>query len=179
MIEKIKEIERAIGGGYYYCALALALTIPDICGQVYSPELSRTQNSGDRYAKWFNEFVAQIYLKEPNLKFPNGTSITFNGYACYLLRCTYLHSGNYDLKTKNKNIKIKEFRLSYSKPTFKYHVYDVELADTGDFILNIDVAGLCKVICMAATYFYNSTPDKSRFKDSMIAYIEEGAENGK
>ena len=65
------------------------------------------------------------------------------------------------------------------KPTFKYHVYDVELADTGDFILNIDVAGLCKVICMAATYFYNSTPDKSRFKDSMIAYIEEGAENGK
>ena len=118
MIEKIKEIERAIGGGYYYCALALALTIPDICGQVYSPELSRTQNSGDRYAKWFNEFVAQIYLKEPNLKFPNGTSITFNGYACYLLRCTYLHSGNYDLKTKNKNINIKEFRLSYSKVQF-------------------------------------------------------------
>ena len=40
MIEKIKEIERALGGGYYYCALALALTIPDICGQVYSPEFT-------------------------------------------------------------------------------------------------------------------------------------------
>lgn len=97
---------------------------------------------------------------------------------CYPLRCAYLHSGNYDLKAQNRNIKIKEVRLSYSKPVFKYHLYDVEQTDTGDFILNIDVSGLCKVICMAATDFYNATPDKSLFKESLIAYVEEGVENG-
>lgn len=171
MIEKIQEIETAIGNGYYHCALALALSIPDICGQVYCPELNVKNENGERYRKWFDDFVAQVYMKEPNLGFPNGSNIVFTGYACYLLRCAYLHSGNYDLKAQNKNIKISEFRLSYSKPAFKYHVYDVELTDTGNFVLNIDVAGLCKVICMAATDFYNGTPDKSLFKDSLIAYV--------
>lgn len=31
---------------------------------------------------------------------------------------------------------------------------------------------------MAATDFYNATPDKSLFKESLIAYVEEGVENG-
>lgn len=112
------------------------------------------------------------------MEFPNGSNIAFNGYACYLLRCAYLHSGNFDLKAQNKNIKIKEFRLSYSKPAFEYHVYDAELTDTGVIVENINVAGLCKLICMAATNFYNSTPDKSLFKDSLIAYVGEGVDNG-
>lgn len=178
MLEKIKEIDRAIGCGYYYGALALTLTLPDICGKVYCPELNGKNEKGERYRKWFDDFVAQVYMREPNWEFPNGSNIAFNGCACYLLRCAYLHSGNYDLKAQNKKIQIKEFRLSYSKPVFKYHVYDVEQTDTGDFILNVDVSGLCKVICMAATDFYNATPNKSLFKDSLIAYVEEGAENG-
>lgn len=178
MIEKIKEIEKAIGAGYYHCALALALTIPDTCGKVYCPELGGKRDSGKRYAKWFNECVAEIYLTEPNVKFPNSTNITFNGFACYLLRCAYLHSGNYDLKAQNEKIKIKEFRLHYSKPSINYNLYEITLTDEGDFILDIDISGFCKVICMAATNYYNSISNKSLFTDSMIAYIEEGAENG-
>lgn len=178
MIEKIKEIEKAIGAGYYHCALALVLTIPDICGQVYRHELSEKLSDKDIYIRWFEEFVAQIYLKEPNLKFPNGTNIAFDGCACYRLRCAYLHNGNYDLKARDEKIKIKEFRLHYSKPSFKYNLYKVVLTDEGEFILDVDVSGFCRAICMAATNFYENTPDKSLFKDSMIAYIEEGAENG-
>lgn len=178
MIEKIKEIEKAIGAGYYHCALALALTIPDICGKEYRHELGENLSDKEMYIRWFDEFVAQIYLKVPNLKFPNGTNITFNGFACYLLRCAYLHSGNYDLKAQNEKIKIKEFRLHYSKPSFKYNLYKVVLTDEGEFILDVDASGFCRAICMAATDFYENTPDKSLFKDSMIAYIEEGAENG-
>lgn len=171
MIEKIREIEKAIECEYYYCALALALIVPDICGQVYCPELNERNENGERYRRWFDDFVAPIYMKEPNLKFPNDTNIVFNGYACYLLRCAYLHSGNYDLKAQNKKIKIKEFRLQYSKPFPIFHVYEASLTDTGDFILEIDISGLCKAICMAAEDFYNKIPDKNKFNDSGITYI--------
>lgn len=178
MTEKIKEIERAIVGGYYHCALALTLTIPDICGQVYKHELSEKLSDKDIYIRWFDEFVAQIYLKQPNLNFPNGTNIAFDGCACYRLRCAYLHNGNYNLKARDKKIQIKEFRLHYSKPSISYKLYEITLTDEGDFILDIDVSGFCKVICMAAMNYYNNISNKSLFTDSMIAYIEEGAENG-
>lgn len=171
MIEKINEIERAIECGYYYSALALALSIPDICGQVYCPNLAGTKNSGKRYRKWFDDYVARYYFKD-SVKYPNGSDVAFNGFACYLLRCAYLHSGNYDLKAQDDSIKIKEFRIHYSKPDHTFGHYEVVLTNTGDFILDIDAKYICGAICLAAKSFYDKTTDKSQFKDSLITMIE-------
>lgn len=49
MKEKIREIEKALNCGCYHCALALALTIPDICGQVAYSNMKSRQDSSKRY----------------------------------------------------------------------------------------------------------------------------------
>ena len=49
MKEKINDIKEAVANKAFQSALALALTLPDICGEIEYP----TESSGrKRYAKW-------------------------------------------------------------------------------------------------------------------------------
>lgn len=50
---KISEIRRALNLELYNCALATALTLPDICGKVEFPN----EYSRERYTKWFDKYV--------------------------------------------------------------------------------------------------------------------------
>ena len=72
MIKKIEAIEEAIKYKCYLPALSLALTIPDICGQIEYPEFKRAKNP------------------------------SFTEYMCYKLRCAFLHSGNSDIEDFGK-----------------------------------------------------------------------------
>lgn len=48
MLEKVKDVKLALKGGAYQSALALALTLPDICGQIEYPN---EKSVGERYKK--------------------------------------------------------------------------------------------------------------------------------
>ena len=58
---KIKQIGKALEHGCYHCALALTFTLPDICGQVAYPDLHKPEQRGERYKKWFDEYVSKYY----------------------------------------------------------------------------------------------------------------------
>lgn len=163
MIRKIKEVQKALEAGCYHCALALVLTFPDICGSIAYPELKGTGKSKERYEKWYDEYVA-LYYNFGDEKFPNGTDILINGYACYLLRCAYLHNGCYDFKKENPEVKISKFNLHYDKHTLLMGSYNS--VNTSDFSLDVDVSGLCGAICRATTDFYNK--HKEQFEDELI-----------
>ena len=62
MIQKLEAIKKAYSDGNYMAALALALTIPDICGQVEFPELSGSRHVGERYRKWFDLRIQFVKL---------------------------------------------------------------------------------------------------------------------
>ena len=63
MIEEyVREIRSAISNHLYYPALALALTLPDVCGNVEYPESSVF----DRYTKWYDECVG-LFLQEDRI----------------------------------------------------------------------------------------------------------------
>ena len=51
--DRLQEIENLLSSKYYQAALALALTIPDICGKVEFPK----DGVHDRYTKWFSLHV--------------------------------------------------------------------------------------------------------------------------
>jgi hypothetical protein len=55
---KIQSIREAYKNGLYEPALALALTLPDICGAIKY----RSDEVGDRYIKWSND---HIFLEDP------------------------------------------------------------------------------------------------------------------
>lgn len=85
MIEQlVNEINGLLRDGYPYSALGIALTLPDICGNIAYPNTK----VADHYKKWYSEYVNPISA----LKFKDG----FDEEICYKLRCAYLHSGNFD-----------------------------------------------------------------------------------
>lgn len=54
MIHRIKEIKDCLEKNLYEAALALTLTLSDICAQVEYPNIEIV---GDRYKKWIENFV--------------------------------------------------------------------------------------------------------------------------
>ena len=94
MIENIfNDIDRAKENKAYLSALALALTLPDMCGRQEYGEIE----NGKRYKKWYNKWVYPYYeLPIPSDKLMRSASnkTRFDGEMAYLLRCSVLHSGN-------------------------------------------------------------------------------------
>lgn len=97
----MKEIELNIRDGRWQSALALALTIPDICGGIAFPELVKryrdgrimldrqknpTRDVGNQYIRWFDEFAAAFFKTSADSAKPY-----ICGERCWQLRCEYLH----------------------------------------------------------------------------------------
>ncbi|WP_246010437.1 MULTISPECIES: hypothetical protein [Bacillaceae] len=102
MLEKIKDIRLALYNQNYQAALALSLTLPDICGQIEYPNLKRRdgrRNIGQQYATWFNDWVNHYYADPTGWTddYSKAKSPIFTGEMCYSLRCSFLHEGNSDI----------------------------------------------------------------------------------
>lgn len=83
-------------------AFMSSLTIPDAMGQCLYPELvlkSGKRAAGQQYAKWFDCWAANDFLfpDEPSNEGETIPSQIFNGKMCWKLRCSLLHSGDYDV----------------------------------------------------------------------------------
>ncbi len=158
MLSKGSDVKSALKAGAYQSALALALTLPDICGQVEYPN----ENSvGTRYSQWCEEYMN---FADAHVGF--GTEpAKLNGTLCYALRCAFLHSGNDDILSQRaaRNSAITSFELL--KPEglngngFAYRVGNQQVAT------QIDMSYLCDLICEAVEKYYNSHADKSIFED--------------
>lgn len=161
MLDLINDIENALKNNCLRVALGMALTIPDICGQVEFPKL----NVGERYSKWCDK-----YLKNQGFKTTgNSGDKVITGDMCYKLRCSYLHSGNLELNQR-KNDDFPEFHLLmcskddrgiYCEPLHK----DLQ---GKDLMITIDVRHLTLVLCNAAKEYYEKHEDKTDFKNHHI-----------
>ncbi|MDO4679510.1 MAG: hypothetical protein Q4B00_12915 [Eubacteriales bacterium] len=100
-LHRVEEIELNIRDGRWQSALALALTIPDICGGIAFPELVKryrdgrimldrqknpTRDVGNQYIRWFDEFAAAFFKTSADSAKPY-----ICGERCWQLRCEYLH----------------------------------------------------------------------------------------
>lgn len=73
----VSAVRDALARENWYAALALALTLPDICADLEKPK----RGVGARYTQWWNTYLSRKY---------NGA---LSGDDCYKLRCTFLHQG--------------------------------------------------------------------------------------
>lgn len=95
----------------YFASLALALTIPDICGKIQY--INGTDR--DKYIRWFNCWIRK-YLeiqKSANGNFDEFDKLAcFDGKTCYALRCAILHCGTTNLKDDTTvDVKLDRFEL--------------------------------------------------------------------
>lgn len=154
-LKKISEIRSALNMELYNCALAVALTLPDIFGKV---EFPKECSSAKRYKDWFTAFAEPLFTvpatKLPEEKIVNVTWMTSE--ECWALRCAVLHAGNYDAD----RIKLGDIRIHAHKrngENFSHMLRDSQYADWDGILL-------CENLCIAAEKYYRSVEDSSKFE---------------
>ena len=110
-ISRIEEIEMNIKDKRWQSALALALTIPDICGGIAYPDLVKryrdgrikydskkrtSRDVGAQYIRWFDEHASMYFM--------NDDKPYICGQRCWQLRCEYLHQ-NKGFQNEEEDVK--------------------------------------------------------------------------
>ena len=148
----VKDIQNALKNHSYYCALSLALTLPDICGMVEFPNKS----VGERYISFYNKYIKK---SESNAQDPYSS-----GEVIYNLRNTYLHQGSPNIdssKVKEKINQVDKFILSLGK--VKCEVAISVIAKNVAFrAISIDIVYLCEILCNGSLLYYRN--NKSKFE---------------
>ena len=100
-LDRIEEVELNIVDRRWQSALALALTLPDICGGIAFPEIVKhyrdgrvmldrqknpTRDVGTQYIRWFDEYAGDYFKLSQSDQKPY-----ICGERCWQLRCEYLH----------------------------------------------------------------------------------------
>jgi len=169
MIEKITDIEKALNAKSYLSALALTLTLPDICGKIAYPEI---KSNGERYARWFDEYLTKHDYPE---SFED--RLKFDGRKCWKLRCAFLHEGSTEGIPDIDNFEL--CITESSKPgIYGPSGFVISSSNKGfkSYSIQLDVAQLCLQLYSCARGFYDNYKDKIKFNDHKIIIIDIGAE---
>lgn len=160
MQKKIKDIREALGNKTYYCALALALTLPDICCKVEKGLLSGENSDRNMYIAWIDKYVRFDDFHFPISGFEEQT---FDGKMCYSLRCKVLHNGNTDVKNLTLNVTVDDFKLTLPNDKNYYNGFKYAEESNGKTITYIGIDYLCNRLCDVAEQFYHNWGNKSDF----------------
>ena len=173
MLKIIEVIQDANAKNCPLPALALALTLPDICSQIEYPD---EKNVGYRYRNWYNSHVhkhEEFHCTLNKHAAPVDSAChsmeemlhKFNGYACYKLRCLLLHQGDAAMSGE----------IKYDNLYF--HIHDGEASQpdrpadqTGRPIEHISINSklLCDYLCLYAKKYYNEHTDKELFTKKLV-----------
>lgn len=165
----IREIESALKNDEFLAALALALTLPDICGKA---EFPNEKSVGVRYIKWFDDNVGN-YEKPPQSN--DGKTTEFDdmpymsGEIVYSLRCCFLHQGTPNIekeKIHEPQCKVTHFTLIVANAVNGggSMVSKSNFADP-ERTLEINIVNLCWKLCLVAKAYYEDNKDKFDFFD--------------
>jgi hypothetical protein len=161
LIKIVDEVKKSIDNECFMAALALVLTIPDICGKAEYPDAGISE----RYIKWYNMYVGK-YEKPSD---PYGEDMPYSsGEIIYNLRNSFLHQGtpNIDVtKVKEERCKVDKFILTISdvidSGTSRVS-YGLENKIT-ERMLEINIVNLCSKLCRTAKSYYVENKDKFTF----------------
>lgn len=185
MVNKLlEEIQRSLDNELFLAGLALALTLPDICGKAEYP---REDSSKKRYIQWYDENVG-ITEKPPEFAQRDTEMPYLSGEVVYSLRCQFLHQGTPNIETKKikeEACRIDDFTLLIEKkknpeiymdsaavfsggtdsagqyPAFRVRSYEV------------NVRRLCFVLSACAKAYYEKNPEKFDFFNYEIVDLDE------
>ena len=188
MLERIiGEIRQCLEKNCLLAGLALALTLPDICGKAEYPQENSNKK---RYIQWYDENVG-ITEKPPKFTQSDTEMPYLSGEVVYSLRCQFLHQGTPNIeaaKIKEEACRIDDFTLLiqkensldiYSdsaavfscgtdpdgkKPIYKLRSYEV------------NVRRLCMILCACADGYYKRNTDKFNFFHYEIVDADERRE---
>ena len=169
------EIQNCLNSELYLAALAVSLTIPDMCGKAEYPR----KGNRDRYTQWYDYFVKAKYR---SIETSYSADMPYlSGEVVYSLRCSFLHAGNPNIEKEN----IKNTRCAIDK--FELRLGKKLLGDTscvcygvnGEICnreYQVNVRLLCTRLRDAAQEYYLANKGKFDFFDYGIVYEDKNYE---
>ena len=160
-LHRIEEVELNIEDGRWQSALALALTLPDICGGIAFPEIVKryrdgravldrkqrpTRDVGNQYIRWFDTYAAPFFKVSAQ-----DISPYICGERCWQLRCEYLHQNKGFANTED-NTSIC-FHLGVNCGTSVCQLDRIG-SDNSLTDIRIDIEQFCRRMCQAARAYY-------------------------
>lgn len=175
MIDRlIDDVNKALDAEAYMAALALALTIPDICAKA---EYGDSLGNKERYVKWFDTYIGQYEICPKQVGEERMSYLS--GEVVYSLRNNMLHQGTPNIKKekiRDDVNKIDEFSLVIEKKN-KFDIYaDASTLEKQCYMgqtkstrsYRVNVRRLCLIICLAAKNMYAKNKDKFNFFNFQI-----------
>lgn len=169
-LDRVQEIEQNVADRRWQSALALALTLPDICGGIAFPEIVKkyrdgrvmldrqnnpTRDVGGQYIRWFDTYAAPFFKQTDNAQRPY-----ICGERCWQLRCEYLHQN-------------KGFDNEDERGTTRFHLgvncgssvcgLDQAVIQGDSLDVRIDIEQFCLRMCRAARNYYESASLQKEF----------------
>lgn len=168
-LHRVEEVELNIADRRWQSALALALTLPDICGGIAYPDLVKhyrdgrvqldryknpTRDVGGQYIRWFDTFAAPFFKLTPQHPAPY-----ICGERCWQLRCEYLHQNKGFV---NEEAGAVRFHLGVNCGSSVCSLDTVEhLAASTE--IRIDIEQFCRRMCAAARHYYETAHEDKDF----------------
>jgi len=142
----LQQIKKSLDAGLFYPALALCLSLPEICSRMEQEDII-SGGSKNHYIRWFDEYLGPKY---------DGLS----GEDCYYLRCGIAHNA----KASHRNIK-------YSRVIFSFHptsmVHNCILHD----VLCLDCTTFCDDMICAVREWQKLNSDNATVKGHLASLI--------
>jgi hypothetical protein len=144
-------VERALTTQNWYAALAMSLTLPDICSKLETPSAAGSQK---RYSDWFDQYLAGRYQSRIG---PRRELHTFlSGADCYALRCSYLHEGTGNTEGQRARQALDHFHFVAPRNGWTIHL------NQRDSVLQLQVDIFCRDVCDAVLQWENEMVSKRR-----------------
>lgn len=169
-LDRIDEVEQNIADGRWQSALALTLTLPDICGGIAFPDLVKkyrdgrvmldrkknpSRDVGGQYIRWFDEYAGDFFKSSPDEETPY-----ICGERCWQLRCEYLHQN-------------KGFLNDAEEDSVRFHLgincgssvcqQGKSGGRNGNADIRIDIGQFCQRMCQAAKSYYDAVHQDKDF----------------
>lgn len=168
-LHRVEEIEWNVADGRWQSALALALTLPDICGGIAFPEIVKrhrdgrvkldrqknpTRDVGNQYIRWFDAYAAIFFKLSPEDAVPY-----ISGERCWQLRCEYLHQNKGFLNEEDEDT--VRFHLGVNCGSSICRMEQEQSSKENE--IRIDIEQFCLRMCMAARSYYDAAQQKEDF----------------
>ena len=176
MVKRIvEEIKACRENDYHLSALALALTLPDICGKA---EFPNEYSSRKRYIDWYDNHIGKYELERSKSLGDTPTEFPYlNGELLYQLRCSFLHTGDADIdksklhKEQNQKLEffleIRSYDDILSTSTFGA-VQNSQAGEVESRKYTVCVDYLCIILANSALKYYEDNKEKFQFSCSVI-----------
>ena len=181
-LHRVDEVELNIKDERWQSALALALTLPDICGGIEFPDIVKkykdgrimldkqkkpVRDVGGQYIRWFDKYASDFFKLSPNDLTPY-----ICGERCWQLRCEYLHQNKGFLNDENESPVRFHLGLNCGSSVCGLNSSSIQ-DDLTD--IRIDIKQFCIRMCQAAKKYYydvHNEKDFSLYNTPVLDFIQ-------